>query len=131
MASTPVLYVSPTIGTCALATANTNRDGSTGTYASFGPAPAGGTRYDRFRIAATGATTAGVIRFFIYGGPSFPTTSLLYEVLVPAITPSATVAVFQTEVDFGFPIILPETFELRASTHNAEGFNVFAFGAAQ
>lgn len=62
-----------------------------------------------------------------------PTIQLWKEILVTAITPSTTVAAYSnvssstTAADQGYlPLILQPGYSLRASTHNAESFNVFA-----
>jgi hypothetical protein len=103
------------------ATANTNRDGATGVYTTIFTAGSSGSRIDDIYIVATGAsTTAGVIRLFIHNG----TAGFLWqEILVTATTPSTTVAVWSyTLLNQG--LVIPTGYSLRASTNNAEGFNV-------
>ena len=102
-----------------VSTANTARDG-TGTLATILTAGSNGTRIDDIKIQATGTTTAGVVRLFLHDG----TNARLYdEILVPAITPSTTVEAFSAMlVNLG--IVLPSGWSLRASTNNAETFNV-------
>lgn len=99
--------------------ANTARDG-TGTLATILTAGSNGTRIDDIKIQATGTTTAGAVRLFLHDG----TNARLYdEILVPAITPSTTVEAFSAMlVNLG--IVLPSGWSLRASTNNAETFNV-------
>lgn len=107
--------------------ANTNRDG-TGTIATVFTAGSSGSRIERVRINAAGTTTAGVIRLYIHDGTN---ARLFREILVSAITPSTTVETFSAEVDCsynGAMLLLPSGYSLRVSTHNAETFNVFAFG---
>lgn len=65
--------------------------------------------------------------------PSTATSRLWKELLVSAITPSATVAAFtntmssNVSTDAGYlPLILQPGWSLRASTHNAESFNCIA-----
>lgn len=125
--ATPIFVQTPRVAVAAISTANTNRDGS-GTIGTILTAGANGTQVDHIDITATGATTAGVVRLFIHNGS---TAFLWKEVLVGAITPSTTVAVFQQTVDCsaaGNALFLPSGFSLRASTHNAETFNVAAVG---
>lgn len=102
-----------------IATANTARDG-TGTIATVFSAPSGGSRIDDIVVTATGTTTAGMVRLFLHDGTS---SRLWREVPVTAITPSATVQAFSWSItDLG--LILGNGWSLRASTHNAEAFNV-------
>lgn len=102
--------------------ANTNRDG-TGTVVTILTAPAAGSKIERIVVKAVGTTTAGMVRFYVYDGTN---TRMFDEVPVTAITPSATVETFQAEVEYD-DLILPNAWQLRASTHNAEVFNVIAF----
>lgn len=84
-----------------------------------------GDRIDIVNVKATGTTTAGMVRFWIYSGSG--NASLIKEQLVTAITPSATLAAF--EVDVVFPqLILPKGYSLYATTEKAESFNITAFG---
>ena len=102
-----------------VSTANTARDG-TGTIATILTAGASGTRIDDIDIVAAGTTTAGVVRLFLHDG----TNARLYkEILVSAITPSATVAVFSSALR-NLGLVLKSGWSLRASTHNAETFNI-------
>lgn len=125
--ATPIFVQSPKAWIASLATANTNRDGS-GTIATVASAGANGSRIDHIDVSAYGATTAGVIRLYINDG----TTSFLWkEILVGAVTPSQTVAVWSYSLDCSAPqnaCLLPSGYSLRASTHNAENFRVIAFG---
>jgi len=102
------------------ATANTNRDGATGVYTTIFAAGSSGSRIDDVYIVASGTTTAGVIRLFVHNG----TAGFLWqEILVTATTPSTTVAVWSyTLLNQG--LVIPTGYSLRASTNNAEGFNV-------
>lgn len=102
-----------------VSTANTNRDG-TGTIATIFTAGASGSRIDDIYIAATGTVTAGVVRLFINDGTN---TRLWQEILVTATTPSTTVQVWSATL-LNQALILPNGFSLRASTNNAETFNV-------
>ena len=102
-----------------VSTANTNRNG-TGTIATVFTAGSNGSRIDDIYITATGTTTAGVVRLFLNDGTN---TYLFEEILVTAITPSTTVAVFQA-VLLNQAIVLASGWSLRASTNNAETFNI-------
>jgi hypothetical protein len=124
MASSPVYVGTPKTWQAALSAANTNRDGS-GTLVDAVSGGSSGSRLDKVRIAASGTTTAGVIRLFVYDGTN---TYLIKEVLVTAVTPSATVAVWEGEVDLDGLVLPTNAWKLRASTHNAESFKVFVKG---
>jgi hypothetical protein len=124
--SVPRFIASPVVGAAALSVANTNRDG-TGTLANVATGEVSGTVIDLIRAIATGTTTAGMIRLFLFD-PNTGLNKLYDEIAVSAITPSATVKAFQAELIPSTPLILPEGFILKASTHQAEGFNVFAIG---
>lgn len=128
MAASPVFAATQRVALAQVSTANTNRDG-TGTLASVIAGGASGTVINSIRIIATGTTTAGVVRLFLHDGTN---TRLFREVLVPAITPSTTVEAFSRLVTFALPdvLMLPSTnWEIRASTHNAEVFNIIVQGA--
>jgi hypothetical protein len=120
--TTPIFPLTAQAACVNISTANTNRDG-TGTIGTVLTAGSNGTRIDRVVIQATATTTAGVVRLFIYTGSTY---FLLSETLVSAITPSATVRAFSTTLVFDRGLILPSGYSLRASTHNAESFNVIA-----
>lgn len=130
MATTAQFTAQPTIDITQISTANTNRDG-TGTIATIatGPATAAaagvGKRINRVTVQATGTTTAGVIRFFI-SLDSGTTNRMICEKLVSAVTPSTSVPAFRMEVGELTGIILPGggAAVLRASTNNAETFNI-------
>ena len=103
-----------------ISTANTSRNG-TGTIATVFTAGSSGSRIDDISIDATGTTTAGVVRLFINDGS---TSYLWQEILVSAITPSTTIAVWSYTL-LNQALLLPSGWSLRASTNNAETFNVF------
>lgn len=129
MAQTPAYAATPKIGIASISTANTNRDGS-GTMGTVITAGASGSRVDRVVVTATGTVTAGMVRLFLHDGAA---AKLYCEMPVLATTPSASVKAFidtleaVTTPDL-FPLILPTGWSLRASTHNAEGFNVTGIG---
>ncbi|MES2030826.1 MAG: hypothetical protein V4477_16725 [Pseudomonadota bacterium] len=124
MSAAPIFVGTPKTFQGALSTANTNRDGS-GTITTLVTGGSLGTRIDRIKTIAAGTVTAGVVRFFLSDGTN---TRLFKERLVTAITPSATVAVFEDEITFADALIIPTGWTLKASTHNAEAFNLFAHG---
>jgi hypothetical protein len=128
----PIFEQTPRIGglTTQVSTANASRDGITGTYEDIITGGVNGTRIDHIDISAAVVTTDGVIRLFIT--PSGGGTPRLWkEILVQAITPSATVQVWSASIDCSLPgnrLVLPSGYILKASTHNAQAFNVIAHG---
>lgn len=119
----------PKVGVGQVSTANTARDG-TGTIATIFTAGTNGSRIDAINLKAVGTTTAGMIRLFIHDGTN---ARLLTELPVTALTPSATLPAWEAQLNTNsmsqvLPIITPTGYSLRASTNNAETFNVIAFG---
>lgn len=104
--------------------ANTNRDG-TGTLVPICAGDASGVVTEQLRIVAVGATTLGMVRFFL-SNDTGATKRLIAEMPVTAITPSATQKAFAAEVPdlAGLTLYDPATI-LYAATHNAETFNIF------
>jgi hypothetical protein len=100
-------------------TANAARDG-TGTIATIFTAGASGSRIDDIKIQALATTTAGVVRLFLHDGTN---ARLWHEVMVTATTPSTSVQAFNATL-YNQALILPNGWSLRASTNNAEGFNI-------
>ena|SRR5688572_27780990 len=127
MASAPAFAATPRLSNVAISTANTNRDG-TGTVGTVFTAGASGSRLERIRIMGVGTVTAGMVRLFIHDGSNY---KLWKEIAVTATTPSGTVAGWEQEIDCsynGAALLLPASYSLRASTHNAETFHVHAVG---
>lgn len=124
--TTPILTIISNLGAVAIGTANAGRDGS-GTVGTVLTAGANGTRICRIQIKATVTTTAGMVRLYIYTGSVY---YLWREVAVTAVTPSATVAAFESTVELlgERALVLPTGYSLRASTENGENFNVVADG---
>ena len=117
MATAPGYVGTPKSSTVSISTANTNRDGSTGTYGTIHTAGASGARIDVLNITATGTTTAGMIRIFDNG-------AMIREVPVLAITPSATQPAWSADITFDPALVMAASVVLKASTHNAETFNL-------
>jgi hypothetical protein len=84
-----------------------------------------GKRIIRVTIQSTATTTAGVIRFFL-SLDSGTTDRLICEKIVPAVTPSTSVAAWRTEVAELVGLILPggTANKIYATTNNAETFNI-------
>jgi hypothetical protein len=117
MASTANFAATPKSPSVLISAANTNRDGTTGTYGTVMTAGAGGSRIDRLNITATGITTAGMVRLFLGN-------ALIEEIPVQAQTPNATTPAWSADVVFDNGLILQASAVLKASTNNAEAFNV-------
>jgi type IV pilus biogenesis protein CpaD/CtpE len=84
-----------------------------------------GKRIMRVTVQSTATTTAGVIRFFL-SLDSGTTDRLICEKIVPAVTPSTTVAAWRTEVAELVGLILPggTANKIYATTNNTETFNI-------
>lgn len=118
--STSANYAATPISASAqISVANTARNG-TGTIVSVITGSASGTRVDDIYIVATGTTTAGVVRLFISDGTNI---RLWQEILVSAVTPSTTVAVWSSTL-LNQALLLKSGWSLQAATNNAETFNV-------
>ncbi len=115
----------------AFSTANTNRDG-TGTIGTLYSSPAASTDHSgsivqSITVCATSTTTAGVIRLYRHNGTTF---FLIREILVTAITPSATIKSWTIPTSEGadsngrlvLNLLLEPGDSIRISTHNAEAF---------
>jgi hypothetical protein len=122
----------PRMGVASISAANTNRDG-TGTIVTVlasvagGADVSGGTRIDFVDIKATGTTTAGMIRLYV-STDTGASWKLIREIVVNAITPSASLAAFETQLELSRDLPAGTANLLGASTHNAEAFNVTAWG---
>ena len=118
--STSANYAATVRGASAqVTTANTNRNG-TGTIVSVFTAGSSGSRIDDIFIVSTGTTTAGVVRLFISDGTNI---RLWQEILVSAVTPSTTVAVWSSSL-LNQALVIPSGYSLQASTQNSETFNI-------
>lgn len=122
----PIFTLTPVIGAVQISTANANLDG-TGALGTVITGGTNGTRISKITIKSIVTTTAGIIRLFIDNGSA---AFLFKEILVAAITKSATVAAFAYEL--GLPgesaLVLPTGYSLKAATEKAEAFNVIAEG---
>lgn len=124
----PIFGKTPLQGLAQISAANTNRDGS-GTIVDLCTAGADGAYIERVEVHATVTTTAGVVRLYEHNGSAY---RLIDELLIAAVTPSATVAAFDgafAKISAIKPWYLPSGWKLAASTEKAETFNVRAVGA--
>jgi len=124
MASSAQFAATPKIGSASISTANPNRDG-TGTVATLFTAGASGSRIDSLSIKARGATSQGMIRFFIYDGVNY---RFFTEDEVVPITPSNVDKTHESYIELAGGLTLPNGYSLRVSTEIADAFDVCAFG---
>jgi len=107
-------------GMVQIATANTNLDG-TGTLGTLLTADDNGTLVESITVKATGNTTHGMIRIFLYDGTN---TRLLEEIEVIAVTATGSDPTFERTIMVNYR--LEDTWVLKVSTEKAETFNVIA-----
>lgn len=124
MSASAQFAATPKIGHARIATANSNRDG-TGTVATLFTAGVNGSRVDSVSIKATGATSAGMLRFFVHDGTNL---RALTEDEVYDVNPAATDRTHESYIELAGGLALPSGYSLRVSTENAEQFDVMAFG---
>jgi hypothetical protein len=123
MAATPQFASGPKLGIATVSTANTNLNGS-GTLATVLSAGTGGTKIIEVTVQAAGTVTSGMVRLFVFDG----TTNYLFdEIPVSAAIPSASSTAYRTYRIYD-NFVLPSGYSLRASTSNAETFNIMAWG---
>jgi len=119
-------------GMVTISTANSNLDGTgtLGTVLTATSSPtADGTLIKSVTIKSQGTVTRGMIRLFIYDGAI--NTKLLREITVSPVIQSGTATSFYKKIDFdGDGFMLKSGWVLKASTQNAETFNVIAEGLA-
>lgn len=125
MAAAPVFAVTPRLTSVAVATANTNRDG-TGTLVSLITGVAAGTRINEISVQATVTTTIGMVRIYLYDGTNY---RLWDEVAIPVATVSASVKGIRVATTYNNLILPSASWQLFASTHNGEAFTVTTMGA--
>lgn len=127
----PIFPLTPKIGIGNLSSAITTRtvSGVTGLVSVFA-AGSNGSIIDTIQITATATTTAGMVRLWLYAGSG--NAQLYDEVIVSAITPSSTTPAFSSTIYYNGTsktrLVLPTGYTLYACPHNAEAFNVIAYG---
>lgn len=130
MATSAQYTAQPILEYAQVTTADTSRTAPTNVVEiTAGPNTAAGNgvgkRIIRVTVQSTAATTAGVIRFFL-SLDSGTTDRLICEKIVPAVTPSTSVAAWRTEVAELVGLILPggTANKIYATTNNTETFNI-------
>jgi len=124
MSASPSYASTPNIGQARTSTANTNRDGTGALSTIFTPG-ANGAMIERLQAKATGTTTAGMVRFYLHDGVNF---RLWKEIVVSAITPTASVKTWEGESVYDPPYFLPPGWTIRGGPHNAEQFDLLVYG---
>ena len=124
--TTPIFVLTPKHPTVRIATANTNRDG-TGTLGTVFTAGSNGAFFRGVRVQSEATTTAGVVRLYIQAAGA-GNNELIKELMITAVTPSASVEATSIEWYPSGGMVLAATDVLKASTHNAETFSVWAEG---
>lgn len=105
-----------------ISTANSNLDGS-GTLGTVLTGASNGTLVKTVTVKATGNTSQGMVRLFVWDGSN---NRLLTEVEVPPITASSTDPAFEKVLRMDY--VLKSSYILKASTQNANSFNIIAEG---
>lgn len=123
MATTPNFASTVKSWAASISSADTSRTAPTnvGTLVTAGSS---GSRIDELTVTAAGTSTANIVRVFLYNGSTY---YLYQEILISAITPSASVAAFTTTLTFN-SFVIPSGWSVRVTTNNAETYHVSAFG---
>ena len=120
----PIFALKPITAKCALSAANTARDGSGTLVTLYECTSASGSKIAQIWYKAEVTTTAGMVRLFITDDTG-ANPDLFEELSVAAATPSAVVTSAYNLVSYT-DLQLKTGQILKATTHNAEVFNVFA-----
>lgn len=124
----PVFTLTPVVGAASISVSDGGSRTSPSNAANVVVAGTNGTMIVAVYVKATGTTTAGLVRLWLFNGTTY---YLFEEIAVTAVTPSGTVASFSGQsalVTPVTPLCIPSGWTLRASTQNAEGFVVEGFG---
>ena len=126
--TTPIFVATPRSPAVRFATANTNRDGSTGTYGTLFTASANGAFFKGCRFTAEANTTAGAVRLFVQDAGA-GNVEMILEVIVPATTFSAGVTpVWSYEWYPEGGIMLSASSVVKVNTHIGETFSASLVG---
>ena len=126
MAANPVFIGTGVSKTARIATANLLRDG-TGTLGTVWTVGTSGGRLEAIRVQAEGTTTAGIVRIFIQKAGA-GNNELIKEIMVAAVTPSASIEAWSDWWIPPVPIPLENGDIVKAGTNAAETFSVWAMG---
>lgn len=130
----PIFGEAPIAGwtTSAVLTANTTKDGSSGTTYDIVTAGVDGAYITKLIIRPRGTNIASVVRIFLNNGSATTTAAnnaLIAEVTMPSTTNSETAAINGVEVPLN--IAIPASYKLFATTGTtvAGGYTITALGA--
>lgn len=125
----PIFVLTPRSPGVRIATANTNTDGSSGTYGTLFTAGSNGSFFKGFRWACENSTaTNGAIRMFIQDAGA-GNVEMVYETIVPVTTFSAGVtARARGEWYPSAGIVLSASSVVKVSTHIGENFACYLVG---
>jgi len=131
MTASPVLTQTPICKDIQVSTANTNRDGATGTYSAAYTVGANGALIDYIAFQAQVTSAAGLLRIFVStdGGATF---NLYKEVATVGATVSGTVG-GERQVwipDGGIPWAVPGNAQIKFNVNNAETWNAWICGGS-
>ena len=127
----PIFIATPKHPSVRISTANTNRDGATGTYGTLYTVGANGAFFQGFRWAAEGNTTAGAIRLFLQDGGA-GNVEMIYETVVAAVTfVVGTTPVAQGEWYPVGGIMLAASTVVKCSTQIGETFSCWLEGGGE
>lgn len=123
----PIMVLTPSNKLVQMTAANTNRDGTTGTYYELCVGTTNGTRVKKITAKCSVTSVAGMIRLFYYDGTN---KYLWREEPTGAATPAATVQGASVEIlpKSGDPnddlVTLPSGHKIYGSTEKAETWNM-------
>lgn len=107
-------------------TANSNLDG-TGTLGTVITGTGSGINIKRIFIKAIGDVTQGMVRLFIDTGSG---VRLIREIPIPTVDQRGVTPAFQYVIQFPKGLVINNGWILKASTQNAESFNILAEGVS-
>ena len=126
--TSPIFILTPKSPSVRFSTANTNRDGSTGTYGALFTAGSNGSFFKGFQWQAEGNVTAGAIRLYVQDAGS-GNVEMIYEAVIAATTFSAGVTAAARGV--WYPpagIMLSALSVVKVSTHIGETYSASLIG---
>lgn len=125
MATTPQFYNIPHDEAGATATvANTNLDGTTGTYVTVATGAANGSEFDYIDLDSQAAVTEGWVRFW---KKKSTFTILLWQEYIPPVTQATKVASYQKRIPLSFGLE-SASWSLIMATHTGDDFHAIAHG---
>lgn len=121
----PIFIASPNNQQSQVTVANTNRDGTTGTYVTCWTPGVNGSILSKVVVEVPGVAAGDVIRLFWNDGS---TTRLYLEIQVTATTPGVGTSCFRFEYVPSTPEVYPSGWSLKASTNQGQATNILVLG---